>query len=213
MTPPLFNCRMNLPTENPFQVTIGRLHFSHTTENNMRKKGRPNPDQKWVILVWSVGCVGCVGYMWRDAWVYGCIAAHLLHVCWTSCMLYTYHTQLFAGVCNTNHAPLIFFPFATSLLHPLLLPSPFVRFFSLVVAVHAYTSEDESYPVVEHVSERIIVRVSHTYLTLPYAVQQVWFARTFFLYGGGGEGEGLGSCFAIFLSKQATNINSVASDY
>ena len=46
MIPPLSNCRMSLPTENPFQVTIGRLHFSHTTENNMRKKGRPNPDQK-----------------------------------------------------------------------------------------------------------------------------------------------------------------------
>lgn len=29
---------------------IGRLHFSETTANNMRKKGKPNPDQVCVVL-------------------------------------------------------------------------------------------------------------------------------------------------------------------
>lgn len=29
-------------------MTLGRLHFSETTANNMRKKGKPNPDQRCV---------------------------------------------------------------------------------------------------------------------------------------------------------------------
>ncbi|EPY85117.1 myelin gene regulatory factor-like protein [Camelus ferus] len=29
------------------KVTLGRLHFSETTANNMRKKGKPNPDQRY----------------------------------------------------------------------------------------------------------------------------------------------------------------------
>nr|XP_057923408.1 myelin regulatory factor-like protein isoform X2 [Doryrhamphus excisus] len=33
------------------KVTLGRLHFSETTANNMRKKGRPNPDQRYFQLV------------------------------------------------------------------------------------------------------------------------------------------------------------------
>ncbi|XP_052738755.1 uncharacterized protein LOC112045120 isoform X1 [Bicyclus anynana] len=33
------------------KVTIGRLHFAETTNNNMRKKGRPNPDQRHFQLV------------------------------------------------------------------------------------------------------------------------------------------------------------------
>lgn len=33
------------------QHTIARLHFSETTANNMRKKGKPNPDQKFFRLV------------------------------------------------------------------------------------------------------------------------------------------------------------------
>ena len=33
------------------KMTVGRLHFSETTSNNMRKKGRPNPDQRYFNLV------------------------------------------------------------------------------------------------------------------------------------------------------------------
>ncbi|PZC70987.1 hypothetical protein B5X24_HaOG214497, partial [Helicoverpa armigera] len=33
------------------KVTVGRLHFAETTNNNMRKKGRPNPDQRHFQLV------------------------------------------------------------------------------------------------------------------------------------------------------------------
>lgn len=33
------------------KVTVGRLHFSETTSNNMRKKGKPNPDQRYFHLV------------------------------------------------------------------------------------------------------------------------------------------------------------------
>ena len=33
------------------KVTVGRLHFTETTANNMRKKGRPNPDQRYFALV------------------------------------------------------------------------------------------------------------------------------------------------------------------
>ncbi|KAB0389811.1 hypothetical protein E2I00_000547, partial [Balaenoptera physalus] len=37
--------RVSLPPEQVTKVTVGRLHFSETTANNMRKKGKPNPDQ------------------------------------------------------------------------------------------------------------------------------------------------------------------------
>lgn len=33
------------------KVTVGRLHFSETTSNNMRKKGRPNPEQRYFQLI------------------------------------------------------------------------------------------------------------------------------------------------------------------
>lgn len=33
------------------KTTVGRLHFSETTSNNMRKKGRPNPEQRYFRLV------------------------------------------------------------------------------------------------------------------------------------------------------------------
>lgn len=33
------------------KVTVGRLHFNETTSNNMRKKGKPNPDQRYFYLV------------------------------------------------------------------------------------------------------------------------------------------------------------------
>lgn len=41
-----FSSRVNLPPEQVTKVTVGRLHFSETTANNMRKKGKPNPDQR-----------------------------------------------------------------------------------------------------------------------------------------------------------------------
>lgn len=37
--------------EHSWKVTIGRLHFSDTTLNNMRKRGKPNPDQRYFLLV------------------------------------------------------------------------------------------------------------------------------------------------------------------
>ena len=36
------------------KITVGRLHFSETTTNNMRKKGKPNPDQRFFFLVVSL---------------------------------------------------------------------------------------------------------------------------------------------------------------
>lgn len=33
------------------KATIGKLHFSETTANNMRKKGKPNPDQRFFSLI------------------------------------------------------------------------------------------------------------------------------------------------------------------
>ncbi len=38
----------------PLKVSVGRLHFTETTANNMRKKGRPNPAQKYFQLVVSI---------------------------------------------------------------------------------------------------------------------------------------------------------------
>ena len=40
-----------------YQVTVGRLHFAETTSNNMRKKGKPNPAQKYFQLVVSLEAV------------------------------------------------------------------------------------------------------------------------------------------------------------
>ena len=36
------------------KITIGRLHFTETTANNMRKRGQPNPDQRYFSLVVSL---------------------------------------------------------------------------------------------------------------------------------------------------------------
>lgn len=36
------------------KLIIGRLHFSETTANNMRKRGKPNPDQRYFALVVSL---------------------------------------------------------------------------------------------------------------------------------------------------------------
>ncbi|XP_021326266.1 myelin regulatory factor isoform X3 [Danio rerio] len=45
---------VTLPPEQVTKVTVGRLHFSETTANNMRKKGKPNPDQRYFMLVVSL---------------------------------------------------------------------------------------------------------------------------------------------------------------
>lgn len=36
------------------KCTVGRLHFTETTANNMRKKGKPNPEQRYFYLVVSL---------------------------------------------------------------------------------------------------------------------------------------------------------------
>ncbi|KAF3859718.1 hypothetical protein F7725_022117, partial [Dissostichus mawsoni] len=46
--------RVSLPSGKITKVTLGRLHFSETTSNNMRKKGKPNPDQRYGG--WSLRC-------------------------------------------------------------------------------------------------------------------------------------------------------------
>ncbi|XP_068129752.1 myelin regulatory factor-like protein [Hyperolius riggenbachi] len=43
--------KVNLPPDQVTKVTLGRLHFGETTANNMRKKGKPNPDQRYFMLV------------------------------------------------------------------------------------------------------------------------------------------------------------------
>ncbi|XP_043565694.1 myelin regulatory factor-like protein isoform X1 [Chiloscyllium plagiosum] len=43
--------RIDLPGNQTTKVTLGRLHFGETTANNMRKKGKPNPDQRYFMLV------------------------------------------------------------------------------------------------------------------------------------------------------------------
>ncbi|KAM9292462.1 myelin regulatory factor-like protein [Morus bassanus] len=43
--------KVDLPGDQITKITLGRLHFSETTANNMRKKGKPNPDQRYFMLV------------------------------------------------------------------------------------------------------------------------------------------------------------------
>ncbi|KAG9280515.1 myelin regulatory factor-like protein [Astyanax mexicanus] len=43
--------QVNLPGNKITKVTLSRLHFSETTANNMRKKGKPNPDQRYFLMV------------------------------------------------------------------------------------------------------------------------------------------------------------------
>lgn len=45
---------LNLLGNEMCRVTIGRLHFGEPTANNMRKKGKPNPDQRFFGLVVSI---------------------------------------------------------------------------------------------------------------------------------------------------------------
>lgn len=46
-----FMCSIDLQSRQVSKITVGRLHFSETTSNNMRKKGRPNPEQRYFQLV------------------------------------------------------------------------------------------------------------------------------------------------------------------
>ncbi|XP_051544659.1 myelin regulatory factor-like protein isoform X2 [Myxocyprinus asiaticus] len=48
---PFLPVKVNLPGDKITKVTLGRLHFSETTSNNMRKKGKPNPDQRYFLMV------------------------------------------------------------------------------------------------------------------------------------------------------------------
>ncbi|NP_001087759.1 myelin regulatory factor [Xenopus laevis] len=48
---PFHPVTLSLPPDQVTKVTVGRLHFSETTSNNMRKKGKPNPDQRYFLLV------------------------------------------------------------------------------------------------------------------------------------------------------------------
>uniref|UniRef100_A0A3Q4AT21 Uncharacterized protein n=1 Tax=Mola mola TaxID=94237 RepID=A0A3Q4AT21_MOLML len=51
--------RVNLPSGKITKVTLGRLHFGETTANNMRKKGKPNPDQRYFQM--AVGLYAAAG--------------------------------------------------------------------------------------------------------------------------------------------------------
>ncbi|XP_061570730.1 myelin regulatory factor-like protein [Cololabis saira] len=56
---PFHPVSVRLPGGKITKVTLGRLHFSETTANNMRKKGKPNPDQRYFQMV--VGLYAAVG--------------------------------------------------------------------------------------------------------------------------------------------------------
>ncbi|XP_019753034.1 myelin regulatory factor-like protein isoform X2 [Hippocampus comes] len=48
---PLRPVRVSVVSGAMTKVTLGRLHFGETTANNMRKRGRPNPDQRYFQMV------------------------------------------------------------------------------------------------------------------------------------------------------------------
>ncbi|XP_018420670.1 PREDICTED: myelin regulatory factor [Nanorana parkeri] len=52
---PFHPVTLTLPPDQVTKVTVGRLHFSETTANNMRKKGKPNPDQRYFLLASNPG--------------------------------------------------------------------------------------------------------------------------------------------------------------
>ncbi|RWS30196.1 myelin regulatory factor-like protein, partial [Leptotrombidium deliense] len=56
---PFYPVLVDLVSDQVSKTTVGRLHFSETTSNNMRKKGKPNPDQRYFYLV--VGLCAHVG--------------------------------------------------------------------------------------------------------------------------------------------------------
>ncbi|XP_076351458.1 uncharacterized protein LOC143247371 isoform X3 [Tachypleus tridentatus] len=51
---PFHPVQLEIVPDQVTKMTIGRLHFSETTSNNMRKKGKPNPDQRYFYLVVSI---------------------------------------------------------------------------------------------------------------------------------------------------------------
>lgn len=55
-------CSVDLQNNQVSKVTVGRLHFSETTCNNMRKKGRPNPEQRYFQLVVGLHAHTYTGY-------------------------------------------------------------------------------------------------------------------------------------------------------
>ncbi|KAM4615579.1 myelin regulatory factor-like protein [Polymixia lowei] len=55
---PFHPVRISLPGNKITKVTLGRLHFSETTANNMRKKGKPNPDQRYFVMVVGLYAAG-----------------------------------------------------------------------------------------------------------------------------------------------------------
>lgn len=52
-----FPIKLQFRGDQPMRVSVGRLHFSETTLNNMRKKGRPNPEQRYFQLVVAIEAV------------------------------------------------------------------------------------------------------------------------------------------------------------
>ncbi|XP_037941211.1 myelin regulatory factor-like [Teleopsis dalmanni] len=48
---PFYPVPIDLQSHIVSKITVGRLHFSETTNNNMRKKGRPNPEQRYFQLI------------------------------------------------------------------------------------------------------------------------------------------------------------------
>lgn len=53
--------RIGLLANHVTKVTLGLLHFSETTANNMRKEGKPNPDQRYQrhCVCQGVACALC----------------------------------------------------------------------------------------------------------------------------------------------------------
>ncbi|XP_040928414.1 myelin regulatory factor-like protein isoform X2 [Betta splendens] len=72
---PFLPVRVGLPGGKITKVTLGRLHFSETTANNMRKKGKPNPDQRYFQMV-----VGLYAVVREEAFIVAALASDRLIV-------------------------------------------------------------------------------------------------------------------------------------
>ncbi|KAL7027562.1 hypothetical protein ACKWTF_005484 [Chironomus riparius] len=59
---PFYPVLVDLQNSQVGKITVGRLHFSETTCNNMRKKGRPNPEQRYFQLVVGLHAHTYTGY-------------------------------------------------------------------------------------------------------------------------------------------------------
>jgi len=62
------------------KVVAGRLHFTETTANNMRKKGRPNPAQKYFQMVVSLEAVVHAGTQHQRQLVLAALASERIVV-------------------------------------------------------------------------------------------------------------------------------------